>query len=130
MIKNTLCLVPLGRSWNVIVASRKLRTAIISNRPKHDNSQQICAAKYFSSLDDSNQNSKEILAKVELPINLCCMESCVNCVWLQYADELVKEYKKKGLKLDTQEIFNEIDKDVEDVNVKAYIKLEIKSKLR
>ena len=57
------------------------------------------------------------------------MEGCVNCVWLEYVDLLVKEYEKKGLTLDMQEIFNEIDKDVEDANVKAYIKFEIKSKL-
>lgn len=132
MIKNARGLVPLGRSCNVIMASREIKkhNIIIDPPTCNFNPQKIILTKYFSSLNDSTQNSKEKIAKkIEPPTNLCCMEGCVNCVWLEYVEILVKEYEKKGLTLDMHEIFKEIDKDVEDVNVKAYIKFEIKSKL-
>ena len=95
------------------------------------NASNMVYLKYLSTSDDSIRNSKEKLHKtVQAPINLCCMQSCVNCVWLEYVDVLLQDYKKKGALLDIQEVLKEIDKDIEDPSVRAYIKFEINSKLK
>lgn len=64
------------------------------------------------------------------PTSLCCEEGCVNCVWIEYADSLMQEYAKKNLSLDIEDILKKVDKEVDDPNIRAYIKLEIKSKLK
>ena len=75
------------------------------------------------------QNSKaRMITSLIPPTNLCCEEGCVNCVWIEYVDSLMKEYAKKNLSLDIEDILKEVDKEVDDPNIRAYIKLEIKSK--
>ena len=59
---------------------------------------------------------------------MCCMSGCANCVWLDYADEMIKHFEAKGEHLKPQEILDLVDKNVEDPMVKAFVKMEIKSK--
>jgi hypothetical protein len=65
-----------------------------------------------------------------LPTGLCCMSGCANCVWLDYADEIVSYYLAKGEKLGVDSIMKEVDDNVSDEMVKAFIKMEIKFKYR
>ena len=80
----------------------------------------------------SLKNGSENLNKkyLEPPIDQCCMEGCVDCVWLKYADTLVDKYKEKITAIEIQKLFEEIDKDVANPNVRSYIKFEIKLKVK
>ena len=66
---------------------------------------------------------------LEPPSNLCCMSGCANCVWMTYADNLIKHYAEKRLTINMQKLLNEIEENIDDPMIKAFIKLEIKSKL-
>ena len=59
----------------------------------------------------------------DLPIT-CCMSGCANCVWLSYADELMEYYSDGGDKA-----LEAIDK-IEDPMLKAFLKMELKPKLK
>ena len=87
-------------------------------------------AVFCTDSNDSSQSSKVNVTSVKPPTDLCCMAGCVNCVWFEYADLLILEYTKKGLTLDIQDLLKEIDEDVDDPIIRAYIKLEIKSKFK
>ena len=80
--------------------------------------------------NDSTDSSDTLLTKLEPPTNLCCMEGCVNCVWIEYVENLAKEYSRKNQTLDIQEIIVQIENDISDPNVRAFIILEVKSKGR
>ena len=54
----------------------------------------------------------------EPPIT-CCMSGCVNCVWIQYAEDLTKYYKDGG-----ERVRKEIEK-IEDPNMKMIVKMEL-----
>ena len=61
----------------------------------------------------------------------CCGSGCQNCVWLQYAEELVNYYgrnSKKGSH-ELRKVLNEIEK-LEDENLKAFIKMELDIKIK
>ena len=62
------------------------------------------------------------------PANLCCMSGCANCVWLDYADDMIKYYERKGETLKVEEILDLVDQNVDDEMIKAFVKMEIKSK--
>ena len=80
--------------------------------------------------NDSTDSSDTLLTKLEPPTNLCCMEGCVNCVWIEYVENMAKEYSRKNQTLDIQEIIDQIENDISDPNVRAFIILEVKSKTR
>ena len=56
------------------------------------------------------------------------MSGCANCVWLDYAEEMIKFYEKKGESLKMEELIKDIDANVDDEMIKAFIKMEVKSK--
>ena len=80
--------------------------------------------------NDSTDSSDTLLTKLQPPTNLCCMEGCVNCVWIEYVENMAKEYSRKNQTLDIQEIIDQIENDISDPNVRAFIILEVKSKTR
>ncbi len=63
----------------------------------------------------------------ELPLT-CCMSNCQNCVWLQYAEDLLKYYGKLD-KENLSKALNEIEK-LEDQNMKNFILMEIRMKMK
>jgi hypothetical protein len=80
--------------------------------------------------NDSTDFIDTLLTRLEPPTNLCCMEGCVNCVWIEYVENMAKEYSRKNQTLDIQEIIDQIENDISDPNVRAFIILEVKSKTR
>jgi hypothetical protein len=58
----------------------------------------------------------------------CCMSGCANCVWLDYAELVVKFYETRGAALNLDDLLGEIDSNVEDEMIKAFIKMEVKSR--
>ena len=53
---------------------------------------------------------------------------CANCVWLDYAEETVRYYDTRGLSTDLAQLLDTVDKNVDDPMVKAFVKMELKSK--
>ena len=143
MIRSFKNLLPLSKAFrlNVWNPSRKSEMASMRKQTCEVPDNTTATVKHYSSSNDSTLDSKtksgahfrppnKLDAHLKPPINLCCMEGCANCVWLEYVDLLTEEYARKQLTVDIQQIFQEIDRDVEDANIRAYIKLEIKSKFK
>ena len=92
---------------------------------------KIPAMTKFSTVDNMEANSKVTVNKtIEPPINQCCMEGCINCVWLEYADSLINNCKEKLTPIDIQSLLEKIERDVDNPNVRSYLKFEIQSKLK
>ena len=56
------------------------------------------------------------------------MSGCANCVWLDYAEEMVRYYEALGKKMELSELLNTLDNNVDDPMVKAFLTMELKSK--
>ncbi len=63
----------------------------------------------------------------ELPVS-CCMSNCQNCVWLMYAENLIKYYGKLDKK-NMDKALKEIEK-LEDENMKNFLLMEIRMKMK
>uniref|UniRef100_A0AC35FNJ9 Oxidoreductase-like domain-containing protein n=1 Tax=Panagrolaimus sp. PS1159 TaxID=55785 RepID=A0AC35FNJ9_9BILA len=65
----------------------------------------------------------------------CCGSGCVKCVWIQYADEVGEYFSKKENNSKSQNFMDkynavkeEMEKNVQDENLRAYLLMEIKAK--
>lgn len=58
---------------------------------------------------------------LEEPTN-CCMSGCANCVWIKYAEQLVKQFDN-GDNLAKKVIFEK----VHDPNMRAFLEMELRS---
>ncbi|KAK0400255.1 hypothetical protein QR680_003424 [Steinernema hermaphroditum] len=54
----------------------------------------------------------------------CCGRGCANCVWIDYADELMEFFDKGG----AEEARRIIEDKVEDVNLRTYLLMELRRK--
>ena len=87
----------------------------------------------LSSLRECTSKSTDMESSTsfpEAPSNMCCMSGCANCVWLDYADDMIKAYSEKGKQLEIDVILQEIDEKINDPMIKSFIKLELKSKFK
>jgi len=58
----------------------------------------------------------------------CCMSGCANCVWLDYAEEMVNFYEQRGEQMDFPSLLRDVEKNIDDPMIKAFITMELKSK--
>ena len=64
------------------------------------------------------------------PPGNCCMSGCANCVWLDYAEEMTTFYRSKGESIPKEKLLQEVESQITDPMIKAFILLELKSKLK
>ena len=60
----------------------------------------------------------------------CCMSDCANCVWLDYSEEVSKYYELKGSNLSKEEIIGDIERQLSNPMLKAFIILELEIKMK
>lgn len=69
----------------------------------------------------NEENPHTVRNHLEEPTN-CCQSGCANCVWIQYAEELIKEFKDGDDK--AQKI---IEEKVTDPFLRAYLQMELRN---
>lgn len=82
-------------------------------------------------LEKNNEmKSKQINDEPPVPVT-CCGSGCQNCVWIEYAENLLNYYNKKYSNSDAglKKVLSQIEK-LEDENLKTFLKLEISFKFK
>ena len=51
-----------------------------------------------------------------------------SCVWLEYAEEMVRYYESLGKKMELTDLLTTLDDSVDDPMVKAFLRMELKSR--
>ncbi len=74
--------------------------------------------------DISSDSEPELEVKIPDPPTTCCMSGCANCVWIEYAKELVDIYKDGGVAAD------KVMKAIDDPSLKIFLSLELKEVLK
>jgi hypothetical protein len=128
--KDTLGMIPVGFRASVkliqghqCLASRLITTAKKSPQDSSDMPPELVSHSFKS------------FPKAPDPLS-CCGSGCANCVWIQYADDVSeyfskKEHNSKAHKfLDKYKaVKDEMEKHIEDENLRAYLLMEVKAKL-
>lgn len=108
----------LTSGYQLLNGSANLRTFISSAEPKFPSG----FVPYGS--QRKSRKSRKSRKELEPPIGQCCGSGCPNCVWVQYAEKLVEQYRKDGIK----EAMKKISEEVEDPTLRSFIKIELQSK--
>lgn len=109
---------------------RSLQSHLSNLKPSFSfsNAREIVTQAQDLGIHSAESGSKDCSNSTEppdLPIH-CCMSGCANCVWLDYAEEMVKFYERKGAILKLEQLLQDIDDNLTDEMIKAFVKMEIK----
>lgn len=80
-----------------------------------------------NNISENDKNDVKLENLVLPDVSLCCGRGCTNCVWLQYAETLLKHCSDK--ELNKKKIIDLIDK-LDDENLKSFLLFELKDKLK
>lgn len=117
-----------------LCCSRKI---LLSNRLQSGNMLKCNAVRLLHDSDSDSDPNLDVFTSIkhtektsgvmpgkgpppDVPV-YCCMSGCQNCVWLEYAEELVKYYANGSSKA-----IQSVHDNVEDPNLKSFILLELK----
>lgn len=91
---------------------------------------KLIQRKFATSIKILSKKQESNAEMPEIPL-MCCGSGCSNCIWIQYAENLVKYYESQGEKKEKalQDALSKIDK-IEDVNLRDFLTMEIKIKLK
>lgn len=122
-----------------VSVSNKNELKIVRNFTKDENLGQndfnvfkkIVRLEFFAQFQVITRSFSSNLQTPPTPPTTCCMSGCANCVWLDYAEEMTQFYTKQGDgKVPKEDIIKQIEANVTDPMLKAFILLEVKSKLK
>ena len=58
------------------------------------------------------------------PPTTCCMSGCHNCVWIKYAEDILKIYQDKD------RVSQKVLQQISDPSLRAFLQIELKQKLK
>lgn len=96
----------------------------------YSTTRKLIQRKFGTSIAILNKKHKSNVEIPKVPL-ICCGSGCSNCIWIQYAEDLVKYYESLGEKKEKalQDALSKIEK-IEDVNLRDFLTMEIKFKLK
>eukprot|EP00092_Neocalanus_flemingeri_P010500 GFUD01011313.1.p1 GENE.GFUD01011313.1~~GFUD01011313.1.p1 ORF type:complete len:144 (-),score=44.34 GFUD01011313.1:81-512(-) len=122
----TKSLLNSANSLPKLIISSQLTLATNKNYLAEDPSKESCEAAEV----DTAAGQPDPAAATGPPClpSTCCMSGCANCVWLDFAEETVNYYKDMGEEMEFTALLKEVEKNIDDPMIKAFITMELKSK--
>lgn len=68
---------------------------------------------------------RRLLSSLPPAPTTCCMSGCANCVWIEYAETLTKEFGSCP-----KSVVKDVLKQVEDPSLRAFLEMELAFRLK